>query len=283
MERTVYSNSNAPKYKTFIWVAAAIIALIVLFNSFTTIEAGTVGVVYRFGAIKGYITEGLHFLVPFVDSVRPMSIQTQKIEFEADSFTKSSQEIKLVIAVNYNITQDKAPVIMQMIGNINDVESKVLAPKINAIVKSIVSLYPTDQIPLNREKIQNEAKEKLKTNVGFETRIIDGKEEQYSTGIDIKSVSLVNIVFSKQYTEAIEAKQVAEQKVQESEYNRQNALKEKEIAQIQGEAEKIKQQSIGLSLNPLIIQNKWIEKWDGKMPSVVSGTNGIIINPFGAK
>jgi regulator of protease activity HflC (stomatin/prohibitin superfamily) len=257
--------------------------LIVLFNSFTTIEAGTVGVVYRFGAIKGYITEGLHFLVPFIDTVKPMSIQTQKIEFEADSFTKSSQEIKLVIAVNYNIAQDKAPYIMGAIGDIRDVENKVLAPKINAIVKSIVSLYPTDQIPLNRDNIQNEARDKLKAVVGFETRTVDGKEEKFATGIDIKGVSLVNIVFSKQYTEAIEAKQVAEQKVQESEYNRQKALKEKEIAQIQGEAEKIKQQSIGVSLTPLIIQSKWIEKWDGKMPSVVSGTNGIIINPFGAK
>ncbi|NTU60758.1 MAG: prohibitin family protein, partial [Caldiserica bacterium] len=85
------------------------------------------------------------------------------------------------------------------------------------------------------------------------------------------------------YTEAIESKQVAEQQVQESEYNRQKALKEKEIAQIQGEAEKIKQQSIGVSLTPLIIQSKWIEKWDGKMPSMVSGTNGIIVNPFGSK
>lgn len=280
MERTVYGNTNTPKYKTFIWVAVAIVALIVLFNSFTTIEAGTVGVVYRFGAIKGYITEGLHFLVPFIDTVKPMSVQTQKIQFEADSFTKSSQEIKLVIAVNYNISQDKAPYIMGAIGDIRAVENKVLEPKINAIVKSIVSLYPTDQIPLNRDKIQFEARDKLKADVGFETKIVDGKEVKFPTGIDIKGVSLVNIVFSKQYTEAIEAKQVAEQKVQESEYNRQNALKEKEIAQIQGEAEKIKQQSIGLSLNPLIIQNKWIEKWDGKMPSVVSGSNGIIIDPF---
>lgn len=283
MERTVYGNTNAPKYKTFVWIAVAILALIVLFNSFTTIEAGTVGVVYRFGAIKGYITEGLHFLVPFIDTVKPMSIQTQKIEFEADSFTKSSQEIKLVIAVNYNISQDKAPYIMGAIGDIRDVENKVLSPKINAIVKSIVSLYPTDQIPLNRDKIQNEARDKLKAVVGFETKTVDGKEEKFSTGIDIKGVSLVNIVFSKQYTEAIEAKQVAEQKVQESEYNRQKALKEKEIAQIQGEAEKIKQQSIGVSLTPLIIQSKWIEKWDGKMPGVVTGSNGIIINPFGSK
>jgi regulator of protease activity HflC (stomatin/prohibitin superfamily) len=150
-------------------------------------------------------------------------------------------------------------------------------------VKSIVSLYPTDQIPLNREEIQKRAEDKLKSAVGFETKIINGKEEKIVTGIDIKGVSLVNIVFSKQYTEAIESKQVAEQQVQESEYNRQKALKEKEIAQIQGEAEKIKQQSIGVSLTPLIIQSKWIEKWDGKMPSMVTGTNGIIVNPFGSK
>ncbi|NTU61197.1 MAG: prohibitin family protein, partial [Caldiserica bacterium] len=244
MERTVYNNSNQPKYKMAIWIAVAVVALIVLFNSFTTIEAGTVGVVYRFGAIKGYVTEGLHFIVPFVDSVRPMSIQAQKIEFEADSFTKSSQEIKLVIAVNYTIAEEKAPYIMGTIGDISQVEAKILAPKINAIVKSIVSLYPTDQIPLNREEIQKRAEDKLKSAVGFETKLINGKEERIATGIDIKGVSLVNIVFSKQYTEAIESKQVAEQQVQESEYNRQKALKEKEIAQIQGEAEKIKQQSI---------------------------------------
>lgn len=283
MERTVYSNSNAPKYKTFIWVVAAVIALIVIFNSFTTVEAGTVGVVYRFGAIKGYVTEGLHFLVPFVDSVRPMSIQKQKIEFEAASFTKSAQEIKLIIAVNYRILEDRAPSIMGTIGDISQVENKVLGPKINDIVKSIVSQYPTDQIHLNREKIRVEATEKLNNDVRYDKKIVDGKEVQFDTGIVVEDVSLVNIEFSKQYTDAIEAKQVAEQKVQESEFNRQKALKEKEIAQIQGEAEKIKQQSIGVSLSPLIIQNKWIEKWDGKTPSVVTGTNGIIINPFDNK
>lgn len=283
MERTVYSNSNAPKYKVFIWVVAAVIALIIIFNSFTTVEAGTVGVVYRFGAIKGYVTEGLHFLVPFVDSVRPMSIQKQKIEFEAASFTKSAQEIKLIIAVNYRILEDKAPSIMGTIGDISQVENKVLGPKINDIVKSIVSQYPTDQIHLNREKIRLEATEKLNGDVRYDKKMVDGKEVEFDTGIVVEDVSLVNIEFSKQYTDAIEAKQVAEQKVQESEFNRQKALKEKEIAQIQGEAEKIKQQSIGVSLSPLIIQNKWIEKWDGKTPSVVTGTNGIIINPFDNK
>jgi regulator of protease activity HflC (stomatin/prohibitin superfamily) len=279
MERTVY-DAKPSKAKTIIWIVAAVLIVIVLFNSFTTIEAGTVGVVYRFGAIKGYVTEGLHFLVPFVDSVRPISIQKQKIQFEAASFTKSAQELKIIIAVNYRISEEFAPYVMGNIGDIPAVENKVLAPNINEIVKAIVSQYPTDQIHLNREKIKIEAKDKLNEAVRYGTKLTDGKEVKIDTGIIIEDVNLVNIQFSEQYTQAIEAKQVAEQKVQEAEFNRQKALKEKEIAQIQGEAEKIKQQSIGLSLNPLIIQNKWIEKWDGKMPTVVSGSNGIIIDPF---
>lgn len=272
MERVVYDGK--PKWHIGVWIAVAVLALIVIFNSFTTIEAGTVGVVYRFGAITGYVPEGLHFIVPFVDSVRPISIQKQKIQFDAASFTMSAQEVTLTIAVNFRILPSSAPYIMGNIGNISDVEEKLLGPKINDIVKSIVSQYPTDKIHLNREKIKLEATTKLNSAVQY-----DDDEKKVPTGIIIEDVNLVNILFSEQYTQAIEAKQVAEQKVQETEFNRQKALKDKDIAQIQGEAEKIKQQSIGVSLTPLIIQNKWIEKWDGKVPTVV-GNESLIIDPF---
>ena len=271
----MFTTRNRQEPRLIVGVVIAVIALIVLFNSFVTIDAGTVGVVYRFGAITGYKTEGLHFIMPFVDSVRPISIQKQKIQFDAKSFTKSAQEVTLTIAVNFRIVPSSSPYIMANIGDISDVEDKLLGPKINDIVKSIVSQYPTDQIHLFREKIKLDATARLNAAVQF-----DDGENKTKTGIIIEDVNLVNIQFSEQYTQAIEVKQVAEQKVQETEFNRQKALKDKDIAQIQGEAEKIKQQSIGVSLTPLIIQSKWIEKWDGKMPSVVSGTNGLIINPF---
>ena len=42
----------------------AVIALVVLFNSFTVVDTGTRGVVKTFGEVTGVREEGLHFRTP---------------------------------------------------------------------------------------------------------------------------------------------------------------------------------------------------------------------------
>ena len=92
----------------------------------------------------------------------------------------------------------------------------------------------------------------------------EDKDPSKRIGVIFEDVNLVNITFSKEYTDAIERKQVAEQDALRAEYKRQEAMKNKEIAQVNAEAKKIEQQLVNQSLTQAILQNRWIEKWNRK-------------------
>lgn len=284
---TTYTPGQAGKTR-MIWVIAIIaLFLIVMWNGFAVIPAGNVGVVLRFGAVNGEVGEGLHLLLPFIDQVEIISIQVQKFEDEFETFSKQQQNVYIKIAVNFTVDKNNIQNAYRQFGNLDMMKEKVVAPSVNQVIKSIIPNYPTDQIHLNRDKIRNEIKKRLNESLR-EMAVEDagGKEDNLFIPINYTDVNLVNITFSKEYTDAIERKQVAEQEVLRAEYKRQEASKNKEIAQINAEAKKIEQQLVNQSLTPAILQNRWIEKWNGILPQVMSGTgSGVILNmtDFGKK
>jgi len=78
-------------------------------------------------------------------------------------------------------------------------------------------------------------------------------------------LSITNFSFSKEFSGAIEAKQVAAQNAERAKFNLEQARLD---AQAQ-EAQKV-------SLSNELLQKWAIEKWDGKMPQYVGG--GAIFN-----
>ena len=97
-------------------------------------------------------------------------------------------------------------------------------------------------------------------------------------GVILDDVSLTEIDFSAEFNAAIEAKQVAEQKVQEAQFIADRAAKEAEArinkAEGEAEAQRLQQQS----LTPELLQKMAIEKWNGELPRVISGENGTFFN-----
>lgn len=277
---TTYTPGQASKTRMIWAIVIVALVLIVLWNGFAVIPAGNVGVVLRFGAVNGEVGEGLHMLLPFVDQVEIISIQVQKFEDEFETFSKQQQNVYIKIAVNFTVDKNNIQNAYRQFGNLEKMTDKVVAPSVNQVIKSIIPNYPTDQIHLNRDKIRNEIKKRLNESLK-EMAIEDagGKEGKLFIPINYTDVNLVNIGFSKEYTDAIERKQVAEQEVLRAEYKRQEASKNKEIAQINAEGKKIEQQLVNQSLTPAILQNRWIEKWNGILPQVMSGTgSGVILN-----
>ena len=97
-------------------------------------------------------------------------------------------------------------------------------------------------------------------------------------GIIIESVSIVNLDFSQSYNDAIEAKQVAEQEAKKAEQELQKAKieAEKKVVEAQAEAEalKVQKQEITadlLELRKIENEAKWIEKWNGQLPTTTLG------------
>ena len=94
-------------------------------------------------------------------------------------------------------------------------------------------------------------------------------------------VNIINYEFSDAYINAIEEKQVAQQKLLTAETEKQTAITkaqaEAETIKIKAEAEAEANRIISESLNSNVINYKKIEKWNGELPTV-SGSNGTIID-----
>ncbi len=100
--------------------------------------------------------------------------------------------------------------------------------------------------------------------------------------VTFRSVNITNIGYSAAYTQAIEDKQIAQQRVEKADRELDEAKTRKEIATTQAEAKKIEQELISASLSPAILQSRWIDKWNGILPSVMGGDSGGLILDIGA-
>ena len=275
-ERYVEGNPRKFNTKSIIWIAAIVLTVIVIWNGFVVIPAGSIGVVQRFGAITGQKGEGLNFLIPFVDQARLVSVQTQMYQGKLETFSKQQQDVVIDITVNYRLDPTMVQDMVRRFNSLDNILARVVEPSVSQVVKEIIPDYLTDQIHLNRLKIRDSIINELNIRMDRED-----KDPSKRIGVIFEDVNLVNITFSKEYTDATERKQVAEQDALRAEYKRQEAMKNKEIAQVNAEAKKIEQQLVNQSLTQAILQNRWIEKWNGNLPQVMSGDGGGVILNLG--
>ena len=83
-------------------------------------------------------------------------------------------------------------------------------------------------------------------------------------GIVIDNFNITNLSFSQEYTKAIEDKQVAEQ-------NLEKAKLEAEKKVVEAEATRKANELLSQTLTEKTLAEKFIEKWDGKLPSTYAG------------
>ena len=106
-----FNFSQLPK-RAIMAGAAVLAALVVLFSTAYTIDEGERGVILRLGRIVGEAGPGLHFKIPFINTVEKISVQIQKESFEktemADTrlqtYSRDQQPATIAMAINYHVT-----------------------------------------------------------------------------------------------------------------------------------------------------------------------------------
>ena len=84
--------------------------------------------------------------------------------------------------------------------------------------------------------------------------------------LKVDDISLVHVHFSQRFTDAVEAKQIAEQDAKKSGFAVLKATKEAEARISQARGEAAAQEIIHATLTPDILQKEAISRWDGKLP-----------------
>lgn len=262
-------------------IAAIVIVLFLLVtvgsSCFTTIPAGHTGVVLTFGSVgDNVLQEGLHFKVPFAQTVVVIDNRIVKLEVATEAFSKDLQTISSNVAVNYHIAKDKSADMYKNVGL--SYQEVLIAPTVNEVLKAVTAKYTAVELVSTRSEVS--------------VLLDEGLNEKLNTyGIYIDELNVIDWDFSEEYISAIEAKQVAEQNLIKTRTEQEQALvianteAEKRVIAAEAEANEIKllaeanaesNKILTESLSELLIQYQTMQKWDGKLPLVTGDTTPMI-------
>lgn len=278
-------------------VVALIVAIILACSMIKTVPTGYTGILTTFGKVEpNTVSAGVHVIAPWQKIVK-LDNRTQKVSVETDTFSKDIQQVKVSLAVNFCIDQATAQELYKTVG-VNYYESVVL-PRILENVKAVVAEYSAENLVAKRGELSDE----------ILTRLTD---DAAAYGINIISISVEDIDFTDEFTDAVERKQVASQNKLAAETEQaQKTMEEQaaadravisakakaeqdviaanaelEVTKIQaeaalyaGEKEAEMNKRIAESLTPNLVKYYYIKQWEGVLPKTVLGEdNSFMIN-----
>lgn len=278
-----------------------IIALVLCAMCTTIVPAGYVAVQYNMdGGVKDEVlSQGWHLVPPTVrTTLYTVGIEQSYLTSGEDgdskndeSFTASSTEGK-AMTIDLTFTYQYKPesvtgVYTQFKGQSGkDVRDSFIKPNIISWTKEILAKYKVSDIL---------GSERANVNIAL-TEYLTQKFDPY--GITISNVSLINIEVDEETQQAINAKITAQQNAETQAINNQTAIDkaeaeakvklteaqaEADAMMVRAEAEADANKMLQKSLTDKILQQGYIDKWDGKLPSVMTGdgSSSVVIPVIG--
>jgi regulator of protease activity HflC (stomatin/prohibitin superfamily) len=255
--------------KSIISGIIAIVILVVIFSSVTTVASGNRGVLLQLGAVKPTIlTEGLHFRIPFIQNVQEVEVRVQKEESSQTAASKDLQMVTANVAVNYSVNPDAVNTLYQEVGL--DYRSRIVDPAIAESLKAVTAQYTAEELISKRPEVSAKVKDMLEVKLTKYYMILE-------------DINIKEFAFSEEFNKAIESKQTAEQNAlrAQRDLERIKIEAEQKIAQAGAEAEslRLKKQEVTpelIQLKQIEVQEKALEKWDGRLPTVTGGATPFI-------
>jgi regulator of protease activity HflC (stomatin/prohibitin superfamily) len=249
---------------TLLRVGSVILVLAgTLSSGVTIVPAGYRGVLLRFGAVTGVLGEGIHFVVPGVNQVVLLEVRTQKEVSQSTAASKDLQVVTANIALNFHINKEQAATLYQNVGT--EYRARIIDPVVQESLKVVTARYTAEELIRLRDKVKNEVEREITQRLGV-----------YNIAVEPMGVSITNFDFSDEFNKAIEQKQVAQQMAEKQKYVLQQAQLEAQtsITKAKGVAEsgRINAQALQVQGGRLVLAREWIDKWDGKLPTVQGGS-----------
>lgn len=263
------------KYKKGIIISIVLIFIcIIIFSSLKAVPTGTVGVKTRFGAVQDtVITEGINLKIPFIEKIVLINCKTQKIDTTSESSTRDMQTVNVSIAVNYNVNKSTANSLYQEVGT--NYEEIIIRPAMLESIKASMAQYTAEELITKRSDVSEKIKATLISKIS-------------SRGFVVTGFNITEILFSDTYNQAIEQKAVAQQQVEtaKAKLEKQQIENEQRISVAETDAKVMELQNSKITENTLKLkelenQEKFIQKWNGTLPSTM--LNDKISTIFGTK
>lgn len=292
-------SENKSRGKGFAIIGIGLGVICILLGCIKTVPTGATGIVTTFGKVENETLDaGVHFMAPWKQVIN-MDNRTQKESLELGCFSSDIQEVTVKYTINYQINKANAQNIYKNIGT--EYFEKIVKPKALEAVKGVFAKYNAENLVSSRATLSQQIEDVLISE-------LDGYN------IEITATSIEDIDFTDAFTDAVEAKQVAEQnKLKAKTEQEQQTLEAKaaaerqvvkaqadadaailaakadaEVAKIQADSAEYQGQkdaaimsNIGKQLKeyPDLIQYYYINGWDGKLPeTMLSDDPSVMLN-----
>lgn len=263
----------------WITVFCFITTLIILNASCTVVDSGEIGIKFHkwsaseqdYGGVEG-TCKGWVFYNPITSSVFTYPTYIQRKNYEPFNVNaKDASVFKMDPTIAYRINPEKAcDIFTKYRKGIEDLENGYIRTCIYEAYRTCANRYTSDSLMSNRANFENDVRVRLEKSLMEEGFIV----EEFTSQITPPE-SLAQMINEK--NAAVQSALKAENKVKEAEAEAKIKIAEAkgaaEAMQIKADAEAYYNRTISASLSPLIVQEDWIEKWNGTVPTVVGGQN----------
>jgi regulator of protease activity HflC (stomatin/prohibitin superfamily) len=262
--------------------AVAVVTLLILgvvLGSWFQVDDGERGVVLRNGAFTRVAEPGLGFKIPFIDSVRDISVRDWTFTFkEVETYSYDQQPAHLTITVISRVPPNAVGKLYRMYGSRANLQTQLIERKVIDETKKVFGQFTAMNAVQHRRDLVDKIEEAVRQTLE--------EAPMQLVGIQVEDISFSNV-----YKKSIEDRMLAEVEIEtrrqqkitsqitadmqvikatgEANSRRQQYEAEADGIKLRGnaEAEAIYARAKALAENTNLVSLNAVEKWNGVLPT----------------
>lgn len=213
--------------KSFALPIGGAIGALMFGNSFIyNVGPGQRGIIYdRFrGVLPKEEGEGTHLILPIIQDPIIMDITTRPRSVPVTTGSKDLQSVNITLRVLFRPQPSKLPVIYKETGLYY--EDRIMPSIVTEVLKTVIARYDASELITQRSRVSQHINELL-------------EERAAKFHLELDDISIVHLTFGREFSQSVEAKQVAQQDAERAKYMVEKAeqIKQANIIRAEGDAE----------------------------------------------